>query len=65
MPDKIYDKPSEVAARDGVVIVDGPDSVAVLLTPEAAEETSHRLLDGAMQAQGQRLRKRVLDGGKD
>jgi hypothetical protein len=58
MEDKIYDRASEVSAEDGVVVVDGPDSVAVLLTPEAAEETSHRLLDGAITAKGQeRLRR--------
>ena len=58
MEDRIYDRPSEVTADDGVVAVDGPDSVAVRLTPEAAEETSHRLLEGATTAKGQeRLRK--------
>lgn len=52
--DKVYDKPSEVSAEDGTVMVDGPDGVAVSLTPEAAEETSARLLDGAVEAGGQR-----------
>ncbi len=57
MDDKIYDRPSEVSAKDRVVIVDGPDAVAIQLTPEAAEETSHRLLDGPITAKGQeRLR---------
>ena len=64
MPDKIYDTPSEVDARDGVVIIDGPDAVAVLLTPEAAEETSHRLLDGACRAQGQQLGKQLRKGDR-
>ena len=53
MRDTVYDQPSEVSAEGGVVAVDGPDSVAVRLTPEAAEETSHRLLDGAIRAKGQ------------
>jgi hypothetical protein len=57
MDDKIYDEPSEVDAEDGHVIVDGPDGVAVLLTPEAAEETSERLLWGAAKAQGQKIQK--------
>ena len=52
--DDIYDEPSQVDADDGVVIVKGPDAVAVRLTAGAAEETSERLLDGAMKARGQR-----------
>ena len=55
MGDKeVYSDPSEVSAEDGVVNVDGPDSVDVALTPEAARETSDRLLEGAMVAQGQK-----------
>ncbi len=53
MDDKIYDEPSQVDAEDGVVVVDGPDGVAVLMTPHAAEETSHRLLAKAAEASGQ------------
>lgn len=59
MDKQIHDTPSDVAARDGIVAVDGPDGIAVRLTPDAAEETSHRLLDGAMVANGQRLRKSI------
>jgi hypothetical protein len=55
MEDKIYDQPSEVEAEDGKVVVDGPDAVAVLLTPEAAAETSDRLLFGAAKARGQQI----------
>jgi hypothetical protein len=50
----IYDEPSEVDADDGVVVVKGPDAVDVRLTARAAEETSERLLHGAMKARGQR-----------
>lgn len=50
---KIYDTPSDVSARDGVVTVEGPDHVDVRLTPDAAVETSDRLLHGAMKARGQ------------
>lgn len=53
MPE-IYDEPSAVGAEAGAVTVDGPDGVAVALTPEAAAETSQRLLDGAAEAAGQR-----------
>jgi len=36
------------------VIVDGPDGVAVSLTPEAAIETGERLQDSGVEAAGQR-----------
>lgn len=48
-----HDEPSQVKAEDGRVLVDGPDAVDVALTPEAAEETSNRLLDAAIDATGQ------------
>jgi hypothetical protein len=51
---EIYDEPSEIEAEAGAVLVKGPDAVDVRLTPEAAEETSERLLEGAMKARGQR-----------
>jgi hypothetical protein len=52
--DQIYDEASQVDAEDGVVRQKGPDDVDVRLTPGAAEETSERLLEGAMKARGQR-----------
>jgi hypothetical protein len=55
MDDKVYDEPSKVHAKDGKVLLDGPDGVAVLMTPEAAEETSDRLLFGAATARGQQV----------
>lgn len=66
MTDKqIYDEPSEVSAEEGVVIVDGPDGVAVAFTPDAAEGTSDRLLEGALTARGQRVssKDRLNPGG--
>jgi len=55
MSDKtIYEEASEVDAEDGIVTVQGPDAVDVLMTPDAAEETSDRLNTGAMKARGQR-----------
>ena len=55
MDREIHDQPSEVSAEQGEVMVDGPDGVAVSLTPDAAAETSQRLLFGAAQARGQQL----------
>ena len=54
MAGQAHDRPSDVVAEDGEVIVDGPDGVAVALTPDAALETSHRLLIGGLAAQGQK-----------
>ena len=51
---KIYHEPSFVTAEDGDVVVKGPDHVDVALSPDAAEETSDRLLEGSMRARGQR-----------
>ena len=53
--DKVYDDASQVSAEKGEVLVDGPDGVAVSLTPEAALETSERLLDAGATARGQRV----------
>lgn len=51
---KVYDEPSEVTVEDGAVEVRGPDDVDVDFTPDAAEETSNRLLEGSLKARGQR-----------
>jgi hypothetical protein len=55
MPRKqpVYEEPSKVAAVDGKVELDGPDDVDVAMTPEAAEETSERLLRQSFKARGQ------------
>jgi hypothetical protein len=53
----IYSEPSDVTAVDGEVKVEGPDEVDVALTPDAAEETSERLLEGTFKARGQRRMK--------
>ena len=55
MDEKVYDEPTKVDAQDGKVVLDGPDGVAVLMTPDAALETSDRLLLGATQAMGQQI----------
>lgn len=61
MSSQTHDTASNVYAEDGDVHVSGPDGVAVSLTPEAAAETSDRLLQGAAQAMGQRVEKRRAD----
>jgi hypothetical protein len=52
--DKIFDQATKVTAKDGEVILDGPDAVDVKVTPEAAEETADNLVEGAVMARGQR-----------
>ena len=62
MTDKeLFSKASDVSAKDGEVLVDGPDGVDVALTPEAAEETGSRLIDQAATAAGQRLFRKWKD----
>ena len=57
--DKLYDEATEVTAEDGEVILDGPDAVDVRITPEAAERTADRLIEGAAKATGQRRLKNL------
>ena len=45
--------PSDVIAEEGDVIVEGPNGVAVTLTPDAAEETGRRMLRAASEARRQ------------
>ncbi|HEU0044589.1 hypothetical protein [Sphingomonas sp.] len=43
----------EASAEEGMVMLDGPDGVAVSMTPEAAEETGRRLIAAAEAARRQ------------
>lgn len=52
--DKLYDEATDVTARDGEVMLDGPDGVDVRVTPEAAEQTADNLVEAAVIARGQR-----------
>jgi hypothetical protein len=61
----VYEQPSDVEAVGGAVEVDGPDSVDVAMTPEAAEETSERLSDQAVKARGQRRLKNYPHRGQE
>jgi len=64
MDNEIHDEPSNVAAEDGVVLADGPDGVAVSLTPDAALETSQRLFDKGAVALGQKRLREVTKAPK-
>jgi hypothetical protein len=55
MSRKAFDTPSKVTAEQGEVIVDGPDGIAYSMTPEAAVETSDRLLEQAAFARGKEV----------
>jgi hypothetical protein len=55
--EQVYAEPSEVRAVDGTVEVEGPGTIDIAFTPEAAEETSERLLAEAFKARGQRRMK--------
>lgn len=53
MSTRTHDTPSEVAAERGGVHVDGPGSVAVSMTPNAARKTADRLTAAAGEADDQ------------
>lgn len=55
MENRLYDEPSDVSVEQGQVHMDGPDGVAVALTPDAAAETSDRLFAAAATAKGQQI----------
>ena len=55
MPNVPHQKASDVFAEDGEVHIDGPGGTAVSMTPEAAAETSDRLLHAATKAAGQKI----------
>ena len=58
--DKLYDEATEVTAKDGEVILDGPDAGDVKVTPEVAVETADNLIEVAAMAAGQRRLKNSL-----
>ncbi|WP_375390580.1 hypothetical protein [uncultured Sphingomonas sp.] len=57
--------PGEVSAEAGQVVLDGPDGVAVTMTPDAAEETGRRLIAAAAEARGQHGHGGETDGDAD
>ena len=48
-------EPGIATAEDGLVILDGPNGVAVTMTPEAAEGTGRSLISAAAAAGQQTL----------
>lgn len=52
-PQTSLDAPGTATAELGQVLLDGPDGVAVAMTPDAAEETGRRLVAAAEEARGQ------------
>jgi hypothetical protein len=46
-------EPGVATAEDGVVLLDGPDGLALTLTPDAAERTGQSLIDAAVAARSQ------------
>jgi hypothetical protein len=52
---KPTDRPLDVAAEEGEVLIDGPEGTVLSMTPEAAEESSNRLYDCTAKARGQRI----------
>lgn len=47
-------EPGIATAEDGLVILDGPDGVAVTMTSDAAARTGRSLIAAALLAQGQK-----------
>lgn len=46
-------EPGVASAEDGVVVLDGPDGVAITMTPDAAQKTGTSLISAAEVAEQQ------------
>ena len=53
MVNRLSTLPGIATAESGVVILDGPDGVAVTMTPEAAAQTGRNLIQAAEAAEQQ------------
>jgi len=49
----VIDRPGTASAEQGRVLLDGPDGVAITMTPDAAEGTARSLLAAADEAKRQ------------
>ena len=62
---KASEIPGKATAEDGVVLLDGPDGVALTMTPEAAELTADSLHAAAAQARQGTLTSPGSDSDRD
>jgi hypothetical protein len=51
-----YEKGGRAVAEEGIVLLDGPDGIAISMTAEAAEQTGTSLLKAAREAREQSVR---------
>lgn len=54
LPYKIQDEPGIAEAAEGSVLQDGPNGVALTMTPDAAEMTGQHLMDASIIARVQK-----------
>lgn len=59
---KPEDKPGVASAEQGQVTLDGPDGMAIAMTPAAAAETGRRLIEAARLAEQQTPPSNATDG---
>jgi hypothetical protein len=48
-----FTRGGKASAEEGIVMLDGPDGIAISMTPDAAEQTGSSLLDAAREARAQ------------
>lgn len=53
MATELYSTPGKAVAEAGYVLLDGPDGVAVTMTPDAAALTGRELIRAAAEAREQ------------
>lgn len=47
---EVFDEPSKAEETQGIVVVTGPDSVDVAMTPAAARRSAERISSAAVEA---------------
>jgi hypothetical protein len=62
-PNRPCNVPGTASVEQGVILLDGPDGVAVAMTPEAAEGTADSLRAAAAQARADAAAARTRGGG--
>jgi hypothetical protein len=51
-----FEKGGRAVAEEGIVLLDGPDGIAISMTADAAEQTGSSLLQAAREAREQTTR---------